>query len=94
MDLTLSGFSEDELKQHFKGLEAREKKERIESFDLDAALEAARAAPVAHTGELWQLGDPPVAMWERNRQWRCSALDGGFPGRDGVYRSTLQRGLR
>ncbi|MCH8898036.1 MAG: ParB N-terminal domain-containing protein [Chloroflexi bacterium] len=70
VDLTLSGFSEDELKQHFKGLEAREKKERIESFDLDAALEAARSAPVAHTGELWQWGttgcyvgtQPTVAM--------------------------------
>ncbi|MDA0734836.1 MAG: ParB N-terminal domain-containing protein, partial [Chloroflexi bacterium] len=58
VDLTLSGFSEDELKKHLKGLEAREKKERLETFDLDAALEqASRAAPVAHTGDLWRLGE-------------------------------------
>ena len=57
VDLTLSGFSEDELKKHLKGLEAREKRERIETFDLEAALEAARAAPVAHTGDLWLLGE-------------------------------------
>ena len=51
VDLTLSGFSEDELKKYLKGLEAREKRERIETFDLESALEAARAAPVAHTGD-------------------------------------------
>ena len=70
VDLTLSGFSEDELKKHLKGLEAREKRERIETFDLEAALEAARAAPVAHPGDLWALGTgcyvampPRIAMW-------------------------------
>ena len=55
--LSLSGFSEEELKRYLKGLESREKRDRLESFDLDAALEAARAAPVAHTGDLWRLGD-------------------------------------
>ncbi len=43
VDLTLTGFSDDELKQHLKSLEAREKKERIETFDVDAALGAAAA---------------------------------------------------
>jgi DNA modification methylase len=57
VDLSLSGFSDDELKKHLKGLEAWEKREKIETFDLDAALEAVRAAPVAHTGDLWLLGD-------------------------------------
>jgi ParB-like chromosome segregation protein Spo0J len=50
VDLSLSGFSEDELKKFLKGLESREKRERLENFDLEAALEAARATPVAHTG--------------------------------------------
>ncbi len=49
VDLSLSGFSEDELHKHLKGLEAREKRDRLESFDLEAA-------PVAHTGDLWLLG--------------------------------------
>ena len=57
LDLSLSGFSDDELKKLLKGVDAREKRDRLESFDLDAALEAARAAPRAQRGELWALGD-------------------------------------
>lgn len=57
VELSLSGFSEDELKKHLKSLDSREKKERSETFDLDAAMEAAQSAPVAHTGDLWLLGE-------------------------------------
>jgi DNA modification methylase len=57
IDLSLSGFSEDELGKLLKSLDIREKRDRVESFDVDAALEAARAAPVATRGELWRLGD-------------------------------------
>ena len=57
LDLSLSGFSDDELKKLLKGVESREKRDRMESFDLDAALEAARAAPRAQRGEMWALGD-------------------------------------
>ena len=60
IDLTLSGFGEDELAKLLKSLDVREKKERVEDFDLDAALEAARAAPRAKRGELWALGDHRV----------------------------------
>ena len=60
IDSTLTGFSEDELQKHLKSLESRERRERLESFDLDAALEAAKAAPVAHTGDVWLLGDHRV----------------------------------
>lgn len=51
-----------------KSLDSREKRERLETFDLDEALEAAQASPVAHTGDVWLLGDrrsrvaiPPTA---------------------------------
>ncbi|MFQ6026823.1 MAG: site-specific DNA-methyltransferase [Dehalococcoidia bacterium] len=57
IDLTLSGFSDDELKKHLQSLEAREKRERIETFDVEQALEAARAAPIAKRGDLWRLGE-------------------------------------
>jgi len=57
IDLSLSGFSEEELGKLLKSLDVREKKERVETFDLDAALEAARAAHVAQRGDLWRLGD-------------------------------------
>jgi DNA modification methylase len=55
IDLSLSGFSEDELTKLLKSLNVRDKKERVEDFDLDAALEAARAAPRAQRGEVWAL---------------------------------------
>jgi DNA modification methylase len=57
VDISLTGFSDDELKKHLKGLESWEKREKIETFDLEEALKAARTAPVAHTGDLWLLGD-------------------------------------
>jgi DNA modification methylase len=57
IDLSLSGFSEEELGKLLKSLDVREKKERLETFDLDAALEAAQAAHVAQRGDLWRLGD-------------------------------------
>ena len=37
-DLSLSGFKDDELKKLLKSLDAREKRDRLENFDLDAAL--------------------------------------------------------
>jgi len=57
IDLSLSGFSEEELGKLLKSLDVREKRERVETFDLDAALEAAQAAHVAQRGDLWRLGD-------------------------------------
>ena len=57
LDMSLSGFEADELQKLLRSLNARDKKDRIESFDLDAALEAARAAPRAQRGEIWALGD-------------------------------------
>ena len=73
VDLSLSGFSDDELQKHLKSLESREKRERVENFDVVQALEeASRAAPVAKRGDLWLLGEhrgcsaataPTVPTW-------------------------------
>ena len=57
LDLTLSGFGEDELKELLKSLDAREKRERVETFDLEEAVKAAQSAPVAKQGDIWLLGD-------------------------------------
>ncbi len=57
VDLTLSGFGEDELKKLLKSLDARERRERTETFDLDTALEMAKTQPITKTGSLWLLGD-------------------------------------
>ncbi|MDO8670427.1 MAG: ParB N-terminal domain-containing protein [Dehalococcoidia bacterium] len=57
VDLTLSGFAEDELKTLLKSLDAREKRERPENFDLDVAMEQVKASPITKPGDLWLLGE-------------------------------------
>jgi DNA modification methylase len=57
VDVTLSGFAEDEISKLLKSLDARERRTRPETFDVEAALKAAEAAPVAKPGDLWLLGD-------------------------------------
>ncbi|MFH1485706.1 MAG: site-specific DNA-methyltransferase [Chloroflexota bacterium] len=57
IDLTLSGFDNEEIKKLLKRLDVREKLARPESFDLEEALEASQAAPVAQRGDLFLLGD-------------------------------------
>jgi len=61
IDLSLSGFEDDELKKLLKSLDAREKKERLENFDLDAAVKAAQSSPVAKPGDIWVLGEHRLA---------------------------------
>ncbi len=56
-DLTLTGFSDDEVKKLLRSLDHREKRERPEAFDLDAALEAAQGQHGAKRGDLWALGE-------------------------------------
>jgi len=56
VDLGLSGFDDDELRDLLRSMEAREKHERPESFDLDEALESAKE-PRTRPGDLWLLGE-------------------------------------
>jgi len=60
IDLSLSGFEEDELKKLLKSLDAREKRDRPENFDLDAAVRDAQSAPKAKLGDIWLLGSPSL----------------------------------
>jgi hypothetical protein len=57
LDLSLSGFGEDEITTLLRSLDAREKRDRPEAFDLDAALEAATTKPRTKPGDLWILGE-------------------------------------
>jgi len=57
VDVTLSGFRADEIGNLLRSLEAREKRDRVESFDLDTALEEARRSGRATPGSLWALGE-------------------------------------
>jgi ParB-like chromosome segregation protein Spo0J len=60
IDLALSGFEPDEIGKLLKSLDAREKRDRPEAFDLDAALEQAQRAPRTTPGDLWLLGEHRV----------------------------------
>jgi len=57
VDLSLSGFGEGEIHDLLRSLEARERRDRPETFDLDAALEAATRQPRSEPGDLWALGE-------------------------------------
>jgi len=57
IDLGLSGFSEDELDKLLRRLDQRERRDRVEDFDLDAALEEAKQNTTAKRGDLWALGE-------------------------------------
>ncbi|MGA2514600.1 MAG: site-specific DNA-methyltransferase [Candidatus Limnocylindrales bacterium] len=57
VDLSLSGFGEDEVRDLLRTLETREKRERVEDFDLDSALEEATRAPRTKPGDLWALSE-------------------------------------
>ena len=61
IDMSLSGFGEDELAKLMKSLDHRERRDRPEAFDLDAALEAAQGQHGAQRGDLWALGDHRLA---------------------------------
>jgi DNA modification methylase len=57
LDITLSGFGEDEVADLLRSLSARERRERPEAFDLDSALDAATKEPRSKPGDLWALGE-------------------------------------
>jgi ParB-like chromosome segregation protein Spo0J len=58
LDLTLSGFEPVEITSLLKHLEGKDKRDRLETFDVDAALaESAEREPITKRGDLWLLGD-------------------------------------
>ena len=80
LDLSLSGFGEDEIKDLLRSLETREKREHVESFDLDEALEEATRAPRAKLGDLWVLGDHRLACGDSTDPAAVARLlDGAAP---------------
>ena len=56
-DLSLTGFADDEVKKLLRSLDHREKRDRPEAFDLDAALEAAQGQHGAKRGDIFALGE-------------------------------------
>ena len=76
IDLSLSGFSEEELGKLLKSLDARDKRSRVETFDLEAAWEEAQRAPGVTRGEIWRLGDHRVLCGDATDSEAVSRLVG------------------
>jgi DNA modification methylase len=77
VDVTLSGFGADEISGLLRSLEAREKRDRPESFDLDTALEEARRSPRAEPGSLWALEEHRLLCGDATNPADVERLLGG-----------------
>jgi DNA modification methylase len=67
VDLSLSGFGEDELAALLRSLEVRDKAEKLEDFDLDSALEDASRTQRSQPGDLWALGNHRLLCGDATR---------------------------
>jgi len=77
VDLSLSGFGEDEVADLLRSLEVREKRERPETFDLDEALEAATRESRTKPGDLWRLGEHRLLCGDATKAADIERLLGG-----------------
>jgi len=56
IDLTLTGFAEDEIKACLARLDSASMRDKDEDFDVDAAIADARKRSRVRAGEVWALG--------------------------------------
>jgi DNA modification methylase len=77
VNVTLSGFGEDEIHDLLRSLETRDKRERVEDFDLDSALEDATRTPRSKPGDLWKLGDHWLLCGDATQPQDVERLLGG-----------------
>jgi DNA modification methylase len=80
VDLSLSGFDENELAQLLKSLDSRDRRDRPETFDLDVAIEEAETGPTrAKPGDVWVLGEHRVLCGDSTDTVAVERLLGGTP---------------
>jgi DNA modification methylase len=78
VDVTLSGFAEDEVAKLLKTLDARDRRERPEEFDFDAAWEEATKDPGVKRGDIWRLGDHRLMCGDSANSGDVSRLMAGL----------------
>ena len=58
VDLSLTGFTNDEVRALVASVDARDRRGRVETFDVDAAIdEATKGSARSQLGDVWSLGD-------------------------------------
>jgi hypothetical protein len=77
VDLSRTGFGEDEVKDLMRALAAAEKADRPDTFDPEAALEEAPATRRSAPGDLWQLGEHRVLCGDATLPEHVRRLLGG-----------------
>jgi DNA modification methylase len=77
IDLSLTGFGNDEVKDLMRALAAAEKADRPDTFDLEAALEEAPVTRRSAPGDLWQLGEHRVLCGDATLPENVKRLLGG-----------------
>jgi DNA modification methylase len=86
VDLSLSGFEPVEISQLLKHLESADKRDRVETFDVEAALaEAAERPPTTQPGDLWHLGDHRLLCGDSTSEQDVARL---FAGKQAVLMAT------
>jgi DNA modification methylase len=81
VDISLTGFGEDEIAKLLKSLDAREKRGREESFDLDAAWRAAQTDTRVVRGDIWRLGDHRIMCGDSTSEANVARLMAGETAR-------------
>jgi DNA modification methylase len=77
IDLASTGFPEDEVQALIRSLDARQKRDRPETFDLETALGAATREARTKSGELWTLGDHRLLCGDATKPDDVERLLGG-----------------
>ena len=73
----MSGFESDEIAKLLKTLESREKRERPETFDLEAALAAAHGDPIAKSRRPLRPGDHRLLCGDATKEEDVQTLLAG-----------------